>query len=185
MKPPIASRRSGPQQAEQAQQRAEAQRREAEAAEHKVQRILEVVDRAGRRDYAQNLDVEGDDVLGQLAAGLRQFLVTKHQAEQQADCAAETQRQQAEVLRRKVDQLLEVVSAAAQGDLTRKVQVQGNEPIDELAVGIGKMLADLGGHHRAGCRKRRSVHRRRPRNCRKFAKPCPRGLRHKVPASKR
>jgi methyl-accepting chemotaxis protein len=58
---------------------------------------------------------------------------------------AEADRQNAEEVRRKVDELLEVVNAAAQGDLTRKVQVRGNEAIDELAGGISRMLTDLAG----------------------------------------
>ncbi len=56
---------------------------------------------------------------------------------------AEEERRKAEILRRKVDGLLEVVSAAAEGDLTRRVQVDGNEAIDELASGIDRMLRDL------------------------------------------
>ncbi|MHB1036821.1 MAG: methyl-accepting chemotaxis protein [Pirellulales bacterium] len=58
---------------------------------------------------------------------------------------AEVERRKADQLRGKVDRLLQVVGAAAQGDLTQKVEVQGNEAIDELAAGIGKMLADLCG----------------------------------------
>jgi methyl-accepting chemotaxis protein len=58
---------------------------------------------------------------------------------------AERERQKAEELRRKVDQLLEVVTAAARGDLTHRVTVAGNEAIDELAGGIKKMLEDLSG----------------------------------------
>jgi methyl-accepting chemotaxis protein len=56
---------------------------------------------------------------------------------------AERDRQKAEALRRKVDMLLQVVGAAAQGDLTRQIQVEGKEPVDELAAGIRKMLQDL------------------------------------------
>jgi methyl-accepting chemotaxis protein len=56
---------------------------------------------------------------------------------------AEIEKKKAAELRRKVDQLLEVVTAASQGDLTRKVLVEGNDPIDELAGGIKKMLGDL------------------------------------------
>ncbi len=56
---------------------------------------------------------------------------------------AEEERRKAEILRRKVDGLLEVVSAAADGDLTRRITVEGNEAIDELAGGIDKMLRDL------------------------------------------
>jgi len=72
----------------------------------------------------------------------------RQQAEQQAEQErrqAETDRQNAEILRRKVDNLLEVVDAAAEGDLTRTVEVEGDEPVDELAAGIGRMIRDLSG----------------------------------------
>lgn len=60
------------------------------------------------------------------------------------DITASRERAQ-EKIRRKVDGLLEVVNAAAEGDLTMAVAVEGNEPIDELAAGLKKMLADLSG----------------------------------------
>ena len=56
---------------------------------------------------------------------------------------AEEERRKADELRCKVDGLLKVVSAAAEGDLTQRVTVEGNEAIDELAAGIDKMLRDL------------------------------------------
>ena len=56
---------------------------------------------------------------------------------------AELERQAAENLRRKVDDLLEVVRAAASGDLTRTIVVEGEEPVDELAGAIQTMLKDL------------------------------------------
>ncbi len=56
---------------------------------------------------------------------------------------AEEERRKADELRGKVDGLLEVVSAAADGDLTRRANVEGNEAIDELARGIDRMLRDL------------------------------------------
>jgi len=56
----------------------------------------------------------------------------------------EEERRKAETLRRKVDQLLEVVHAAAQGDLTQQATIeQSNDAVDELAKGVNKMLADL------------------------------------------
>ena len=66
--------------------------------------------------------------------------------EEQADLErqqAADEAQKAEILRNKVDGLLEVVSAAAEGDLTQQVKVEGDEAIDELAGGIKKMLGDL------------------------------------------
>jgi methyl-accepting chemotaxis protein len=66
------------------------------------------------------------------------------QAEEERN-RTETERKATEELRRKIDNLLKVVNAAAKGDLTQKITVQGNEAIDELATGIGRMLEDLAG----------------------------------------
>jgi methyl-accepting chemotaxis protein len=75
-----------------------------------------------------------------------QLLAQRRQQDEEA--ARERQRvaaerKAAETLRRKVDHLLEVVRAAAHGDLTREVRVEGDEPVDELAAGVAKMLKDL------------------------------------------
>lgn len=68
------------------------------------------------------------------------------QREKQAEAErlqAETERQKSETVRRKVDYLLNVLEAAAQGDLTRTVEIDGDEAIDELAAGIDRMLREL------------------------------------------
>jgi methyl-accepting chemotaxis protein len=124
-------------------QRAEAQRREAEEADRKVKHILEVATQVARRDYSRQVEVTGSDALGQLGDGLKKFFADKKTTEEREAEAAEKDRIAAEILRRKVDHLLEVVAAAAQGDLTRTVKVEGTEPVDELAAGIKKMLEDL------------------------------------------
>ncbi|WP_322011388.1 PAS domain-containing methyl-accepting chemotaxis protein [Paraburkholderia sp. J12] len=46
---------------------------------------------------------------------------------------------------RKVERLLAVVNRAASGDLTGVVDVEGGEPIDQLAAGIKGMMSDLSG----------------------------------------
>ncbi len=72
----------------------------------------------------------------------------RHIQEEQAEKErqqAERDRHAAEVLRRKVNHLLEVVGAAANGDLTKQVTVNGDEAVDELAAGIRTMLNDLSG----------------------------------------
>jgi methyl-accepting chemotaxis protein len=46
---------------------------------------------------------------------------------------------------RKVERLLAVVNRAASGDLTGVVDVEGAEPIDQLAAGIKGMMSDLSG----------------------------------------
>jgi methyl-accepting chemotaxis protein len=55
----------------------------------------------------------------------------------------EAERKANEVLQRKVHNLMEIVHAAANGDLTKQVVVEGNDPVDELAAGVNKMLKDL------------------------------------------
>jgi methyl-accepting chemotaxis protein len=56
---------------------------------------------------------------------------------------AERERQAQEELRAKVDQLLTVVNAAADGDLTAEVTVSGDDAVGELADGLSKMITDL------------------------------------------
>ena len=65
------------------------------------------------------------------------------QAEEERE-RADAERREAEQLRAKVDTLLQVVNAAADGDLTRHVEADGEEAIDELARGIDRMINDLG-----------------------------------------
>ncbi|MEE8452818.1 MAG: nitrate- and nitrite sensing domain-containing protein [Thermoguttaceae bacterium] len=130
-------------QAEEDRSRAEAQRAEAEEAERKVNHILQVAELVARKDYSKQVEVTGEDALGQLGDGLRTFFTDKQETERREQEAAEAERRAAEILRGKVDHLLEVVGAAAQGDLTRTVTIEGDEAVDELAAGIKRMLADL------------------------------------------
>ncbi len=72
----------------------------------------------------------------------------RERREERADrerAVAEADRQKAQRLRAKVDYLLEIVAAAAEGDLTRDVEVEGDEAIDELAAGFRTMLGQLSG----------------------------------------
>ena len=53
------------------------------------------------------------------------------------------EKEQQEELRRKVDALLMVVNAAAEGDLTREITVNGTDAVGELANGLKRMIGDL------------------------------------------
>jgi methyl-accepting chemotaxis protein len=55
----------------------------------------------------------------------------------------ERERLYQEDLRAKVDQLLNVVTAAADGDLTQEVSVTGTDAVGELAAGLKRMITDL------------------------------------------
>ncbi|MHB1033384.1 MAG: methyl-accepting chemotaxis protein [Pirellulales bacterium] len=139
-------------QADEQRQRMEREKQQAEELKNKVDHMLDVVHRVAQGDYSRQVEVSGQDAVGQLGEGLAKFFRDKQAAEKQAaETAAkekervERERLQAEELRSKVDTLLEVVGAAAEGDLTRKVEARGEQPVDELAAGIGKMLTDLCG----------------------------------------
>jgi methyl-accepting chemotaxis protein len=130
-------------QAKEARQRAEDERRQAKDAEQKVTRILHVANLVGKGDYSEKIGIRGEDALGQLADGLQKFFEERQEAERRIEATALAERQAADALRRKVDRLLEVVGAAAEGDLTKEVFIEGDEPVDELAAGIKRMLSDL------------------------------------------
>ena len=163
-----AARRGQARMAEEERHRAEAQMRQAEEQEQKVEHILEVATLAEKGDYSRKVEVTGDDALGRLGDGLRKLFADKRQSERRAVEEAEVERQRvererrreeeraaeerdqaqeerqrAEDLHNKVNDLLEVVAAAAEGDLTREAAVRGDEPVDELAAAMNRMLAGL------------------------------------------
>jgi methyl-accepting chemotaxis protein len=76
--------------------------------------------------------------------GGRLYKVIKFATDVTAQVELEDQvRRRAEDDQRKVAALLQVVNQAAAGDLTGTVDVAGNEPIDQLANGIKRMMDDL------------------------------------------
>ena len=120
-----------------------------------AQAMQDVKDAAQREQHAQAERAEQDREAAQIEQKRREEDAEKErqlaeaeqklqqeQAEKERQ-QAEEERQRAEILRNKVDGLLTVVSAAAEGDLTQQVTVEGDEAIDELAAGIKKMLGDL------------------------------------------
>jgi methyl-accepting chemotaxis protein len=108
-------------------------------------------------DYDQRLEIHTKEEIGRMAVALNAAIAATGKAmrevreagerekaiAQRDKEAAQRDKEAADQLRRKINHLLEVVDAAAKGDLTRTVQVEGNEAVDELAAGIRKMLGDL------------------------------------------
>ncbi|QDU95423.1 methyl-accepting chemotaxis protein [Lignipirellula cremea] len=66
----------------------------------------------------------------------------KH-SEQQEKQNQQREREQQQELRSKVDQLLQVVNAAAEGDLTQEITFTGTDAVGELAAGLKRMITDL------------------------------------------
>ena len=132
-------------QSRQQQETIEAEQLRANTMQQQATEMAAAVRRVADSDYTHELTVDGDEVHGQLAHDLRQLFAAKRAAEVEQHEAAEVQRQQAEELRHKVDRLLKVVDAAANGDFTQSIKAEGDEPIDQLARGFARMLGGLSG----------------------------------------
>ncbi|MCP4785606.1 MAG: HAMP domain-containing protein [Fuerstiella sp.] len=98
---------------------------------------------AAERAEKEQARVEQERARDAEQANMERQRLEEEQARQQE--RAETQQAEAEALRSKVNDILHVVTTAAAGDLTQSVEVSGDDPIDELAAGINRMLADLSG----------------------------------------
>ncbi|HEY5603235.1 MAG TPA: methyl-accepting chemotaxis protein [Gammaproteobacteria bacterium] len=114
-------------------------RREHEAAEdlqQKVNQLLNVVNRVAEGDFSARIDITGKDAMGELASGLQDMIdyINKSIAEK---------REAVETLGRKVDKILQVVTRAAEGDLTGSVMPDGDDAISKLARGVQLMVANL------------------------------------------
>jgi methyl-accepting chemotaxis protein len=117
-----------------------------------IRKCVESVIALSNQDFNKKCDVDSRDEVGQMAVAINQSIdATKkafddiEEANERDRRKAEADQQKAEALRNKVNYLLEVVGSAADGDLTQKVKIEGDEAVDELAGGIGRMLSDLSG----------------------------------------
>jgi len=72
-----------------------------------------------------------------------ELITEKKELEQRERDNQERERQAQQQLRNNVDELLKVVNAAANGDLTKETTVTGDDAVAELANGLRKMITDL------------------------------------------
>ncbi len=72
-----------------------------------------------------------------------EVITEKLLAEQREQDLRQRERENQEALRHKVDQILSVVNAGAEGDLTAELTVTGEDAVGELANGLRRMMGDL------------------------------------------
>jgi methyl-accepting chemotaxis protein len=121
------------------------EKKQADELASKVNEMLTVVTAAGKGDRTQKITVSGNDAIGQLGEGLAKFFVDLVKMENDVRDAAVRDKQIADELRSKVDAMLSVVSAAADGDLTQEITVTGTDAIGQLGMGLAKFFGDLRG----------------------------------------
>ncbi|MRW94549.1 HAMP domain-containing protein [Duganella sp. FT80W] len=101
-----------------------------------INRLAAVVERIAHGDQGARVEITSRDELGQMSASFN-LMAQAIQDSHAKELAAANQ------LRSKVDSLLGVVSKAAAGDLTGKIEVHGDDAIGQLADGLDRMFDNL------------------------------------------
>ena len=113
--------------------------REHEAAEElkrNVDLVLQVVNKVAEGDFNTRIEITTDGAMKELANGLQHMI-------DYINRSIEEKREAVEILGKKVDRILEVVTRAADGDLTGSVYIEGNDALSKLAKGVQLMVANL------------------------------------------
>jgi len=113
--------------------------REHEAAmelRHKVDILLDVVNRAAKGDLTGQVTFGPEGAIGELGAGLQSMVNNLDELIDERRAAVET-------LQKQVDLILTAVTNAAEGDLTGKLAVEGDGAVGELANGVQSMIDSL------------------------------------------
>ena len=106
--------------------------------QEKVDILLNVVKKAAKGDLTGKVTFKSDDAVGQLGQGLQQMI-------DDLRSLMEERRKAMEGMQQKVDSILGVVSMAAEGDLTGRITVSGEDAIGQLAQGVQRMIGKLNG----------------------------------------
>jgi methyl-accepting chemotaxis protein WspA len=101
-----------------------------------VNNLTEAVNRIARGEKSARVEVLSSDELGHVSGEFNRMAqsIEDSLAKEKAD---------ADLLKSKVDSVLTVVSRAAAGDLTGKIEVEGSDAIGQLAGGLARMLDNL------------------------------------------
>lgn len=102
----------------------------------KVDILLGVVNKAAKGDMSGKVTFGGKDAIGELATGLQVMINNIHKMIEERRLAVED-------LQHKVDLILESVTAAANGDLTGKLEIYSDDAIGQLARGVQSMIDSL------------------------------------------
>jgi methyl-accepting chemotaxis protein WspA len=101
-----------------------------------IGRLAAVVERIAHGEQGARVEVTSRDELGQMSVAFNQ-MAQSIQDSHAKELAATN------LLKSKVDSLLGVVSRAADGDLTSRIEVQGSDAIGQLAEGLERMFDNL------------------------------------------
>lgn len=111
---------------------------------------VSVLESVAAGDLQREVAVVGQDEMARMGRALNVAIAAQRAALQRAEDAGAVARERAAQeaasaaeLRTRVDSILEVVAAAAAGDLTRRVQVSGTDAIGRMGAALDEFLTDL------------------------------------------
>jgi len=110
-----------------------------------IVKYVQLLDAVTKGDLTQKIDVTSTDELGRMGAALNVTILAIKTAQETAKALSDRDMQQAAELRKKVDDMLKVVNAAAKGDLTQEITVNGSDAIGQLGEGLERFFGDLRG----------------------------------------
>jgi methyl-accepting chemotaxis protein len=108
-----------------------------------VRKVVEVLEAVAAGNLGQTLDVRTGDEIGAMARALNTAIDSMRRSMGEVTASGEREKRQAAELQAKVDELLVVVHAAAQGDLTLPVTVKGEDAIGRMGAGLDRFLQNL------------------------------------------
>ena len=104
--------------------------------QHKVDQLLEAVNKVTEGDFSAEIKLEGEGAIVDLGESL-QIMISY------ISLSTEQKKEEVETLERKVNQILNVVTLASAGDLTGVVDIEGDDAIGKLAKGVQGMVSSL------------------------------------------
>jgi methyl-accepting chemotaxis protein len=104
-----------------------------------IEQTTAVLEAAASGDLTKRMALKSTDELGRMSVALNTAVDTLQKN-------IERERTQADELRAKVESILEVVSAAGRGDLTRDMTIKGADAVGQMGEGLGKFFGTLRGN---------------------------------------
>ncbi len=109
---------------------------EAIALQQKVDGLRTVMRKVTEGNFTVQVGFSGDDAIGELALSLQTMIDHLYDS-------IEEKRADVELLENKVGRILNVTELVAEGDLTRTIDIEGDDAIAQLSAGVAGMIENL------------------------------------------
>lgn len=114
----------------------EKDKKQREYLESQVARLTEVIGAAAQGDFSARFEPQADDAFARIGNALNKMIAD-------LDAVIVRDKEQREYLEQKVSELLDIISAAAQGDFTKYYSGKDTDEIGRLGVALSEMIVDL------------------------------------------